>query len=119
MSTVAVALCNYNHGKYLDGCLRAIVTQSRPADQIVIVDDGSTDDSKDIILDCAARHPTISAYFNGVNQGVMTSLKRAMGAVSSRARSQAFPGETGLGVRAIVSSGPNSCSPRPLSLPCR
>src|ERR1700674_2804175 len=77
VSTVAVALCNYNHGKYLDGCLRAIVTQSRPADQIVIVDDGSTDDSKDIILNYAARHPTISAYFNGVNQGVMTSLKRA------------------------------------------
>jgi glycosyltransferase involved in cell wall biosynthesis len=82
VSTVAVALCNYNHGKYLDGCLRAIVTQSRPADQIVIVDDGSTDDSKDIILNYAARHPTISVYFNGVNQGVMRSLKRAMDAVS-------------------------------------
>jgi glycosyl transferase family 2 len=82
VSTVAIALCNYNHARYLDGCLGAIVTQSRPADQIVIVDDGSTDDSKDIILDYAARYPTISPYFNGVNKGVMISLKRAMDAVS-------------------------------------
>jgi GT2 family glycosyltransferase len=38
MSTVAIVLCNYNHGKYLPESLGHLCRQTRPADQIVVKD---------------------------------------------------------------------------------
>jgi len=47
--TVSVIVPVYNAAKYLDKCLHSIVTQSYPYLEIVCVNDGSTDESADII----------------------------------------------------------------------
>lgn len=46
---VCVVITNYNYGRYVDGAIESVLKQTRPADEIVIVDDGSTDDSQSII----------------------------------------------------------------------
>jgi hypothetical protein len=77
MSTVAVVLCNYNHAKYLPDSLGHICAQTRPADQIVVIDDGSTDDSWQIIDEFARKHSNLEAFANNGNLGVEASIARA------------------------------------------
>jgi glycosyltransferase involved in cell wall biosynthesis len=81
MSTVAVVLCNYNHAKYLPDSLGHICAQTRSADQIVVIDDGSTDDSRRIIDEFARKHSNLQAVANERNLGLEPSITRALGLV--------------------------------------
>ena len=78
MSTVAVVLCNYNHARYLPDSLGHICSQTRPADQILVIDDGSTDDSWDIIQGFARDHSNLQAHANGRNLGLEASIAAAL-----------------------------------------
>lgn len=46
---VTIGIMNYNYGRFLEDCLQSVLTQSYPYIEILIVDDGSTDDSMEII----------------------------------------------------------------------
>jgi glycosyltransferase involved in cell wall biosynthesis len=48
-NTVAVLMPCYNNGDYVADAIESVLAQTQPADEIVIVDDGSTDHSKDVI----------------------------------------------------------------------
>jgi len=76
--TLSLLLANYNHAEYLHTALAGICGQTRPADEIIIVDDGSTDDSLAIIDDYAQRHPNIRVIRNGGNRGQHYSIQRAL-----------------------------------------
>ncbi len=43
-TSVAVIITTYNHARFLPDAISSIVAQTRPADEIIVVDDGSTDD---------------------------------------------------------------------------
>jgi glycosyltransferase involved in cell wall biosynthesis len=45
LPTVAVIVCNYNYGRWLNGSLKSAATQDYPNKLIVVIDDASTDDS--------------------------------------------------------------------------
>jgi glycosyltransferase involved in cell wall biosynthesis len=45
VGTVACVLTTYNYGQYLGQAIDSLLAQSRPIDQIIVVDDGSTDNS--------------------------------------------------------------------------
>lgn len=47
--TVSVAMCTYNGGRYLQEQLDSIVRQSRLPDEVVVADDGSTDETLSIL----------------------------------------------------------------------
>jgi glycosyltransferase involved in cell wall biosynthesis len=47
---VSIIICNYNYGKYLRQAIDSALAQTYPAIEVVVVDDGSTDDSREIIL---------------------------------------------------------------------
>jgi glycosyltransferase involved in cell wall biosynthesis len=80
--TITVILTNYNHSRYLRESLDAICAQTRPADQIVVIDDGSTDDSLATIRSFAALEPNMLVLENGTNRGVQASIARALGAAA-------------------------------------
>ena len=45
--TMSIVVTNYNYGHFLNLCLASIDAQTQPADQVIVVDDGSTDASLD------------------------------------------------------------------------
>ena len=76
--TVSILLANYNHAQYLPTALAGICGQTRPASEIIVIDDGSTDDSVAIIEEFATRFPTIRLLKNGKNRGQHYSIQRAL-----------------------------------------
>ena len=67
---ISVVLSNYNGDQFLAEALDSVIEQDYQAFEFIIVDDGSTDRSAEIIRDYAARHPEmIKPILNEVNQG--------------------------------------------------
>jgi glycosyltransferase involved in cell wall biosynthesis len=81
-ATLTVVLPNYNHAKFLSRALEALLAQERAPDEIIVIDDGSTDDSVRIIDQFAAKSPSIKVLLNADNRGVAPTLERGLQAAS-------------------------------------
>jgi glycosyltransferase involved in cell wall biosynthesis len=75
---LSVVMPNYNHASYLSTALNAILGQKVLPDEIVIVDDGSTDDSRSLIEHWMSRESRIRAVFNLSNRGAIASINRGL-----------------------------------------
>ena len=69
---VSVIVTNYNYGKYLRRCIKSLLNQNFDSYEIIIVDDNSTDDSKNILLEYTT-NPLIKVISNSTNIGVGAS----------------------------------------------
>ncbi len=69
-------MANYNHGRFLETALTAILEQSRPPDEIIVVDDASTDDSVEILKVLARQSPLIRIEQNERNLGVVATVNQ-------------------------------------------
>ncbi|MGC4082842.1 MAG: glycosyltransferase family A protein [Vicinamibacterales bacterium] len=45
--TISAIVCAYNEAAYLPACLHALLAQTRPPDEIIVIDNASTDDTGD------------------------------------------------------------------------
>lgn len=68
--TLSVIIPNYNKEKYLRRCVESILSQTFQPDEIIIVDDCSTDSSRDIIFELASENGIIRPVFLEKNGGV-------------------------------------------------
>lgn len=75
--TLSVLIPNHNHGCHLADCLESLLKQSRPPDEIIVVDDASTDDSWEIATRLVATEARIRLFRNPRRLGVMGTLNRA------------------------------------------
>ena len=73
---ISVLMCVYNGDKYLKEAIDSIIGQTCTDFEFIIVNDGSTDSSRDIILSC--KDPRIVYVENNVNLGFATSLNRGL-----------------------------------------
>lgn len=61
---ISVIIDNYNYGKYISEAIESVLHQTYNDYELIIVDDGSNDNSKDIILDYCNRYKDkITAVF--------------------------------------------------------
>jgi len=74
--TVSVVIPNYNHAQFIGTALTALAAQTQAADEIIVVDDASTDDSIPIIERFAAALPQLRLLRNERNMGVNHALNR-------------------------------------------
>jgi glycosyltransferase involved in cell wall biosynthesis len=74
---VSVIVCSYNGGKTLDRCLQSLKEVDYPDYEVILVDDGSKDDTQEI----AARHPWIVSV-RQENKGL--SFARNVGAYAAK-----------------------------------
>lgn len=56
--TVGVVIPTYNHARFLAEAISSVLAQTRPADEIIVVDDGSTDDPISVV----AQFPQIRIF---------------------------------------------------------
>ncbi len=68
--SLTVIIPNYNNEKYIGKCIKSVLSQSLLPDEIIIVDDCSTDSSKQIIKEFAENNARIKPFFLEENGGV-------------------------------------------------
>lgn len=66
---VSIVVPNYNHEKYLTERLDSIVNQSFQDWELLLLDDASTDHSRELLHAFAAREPRATCRFNTKNSG--------------------------------------------------
>ena len=79
MEAITVILANYNHEKYLPDSLGSLLRQTSPADELIIVDDASTDDSAAVSSSLMDSVPNVRFERNGKNIGYVASVNRVIG----------------------------------------
>jgi glycosyltransferase involved in cell wall biosynthesis len=67
----SVLISNYNYAPFLAHAIESVLAQSVPAHEIIVVDDGSTDHSRDVMLSYGQR--IISLYQNNAGQAAAIS----------------------------------------------
>jgi len=75
---LSVVLPNFNHAQFLGAALDALLHQTRPADEIIVIDDASTDASAALIERYQASHPAVRLVRNEKNLGVVRNLNRGL-----------------------------------------
>lgn len=78
MPRLSVIINNYNYGRFLRQCIDSVLNQTVPADEVIVVDDGSTDESREVMESYGDR---IVAVFK--ENGGQASAMNAGYAVSS------------------------------------
>ncbi len=71
-----ICLC-YNHASYVEGSIRSVLEQTYDLVELVVVDDGSRDGSREVIAPLAAEYG-FETIFNGENMGNCRAFNRAL-----------------------------------------
>jgi GT2 family glycosyltransferase len=92
MSEVSVIIPTWNMRERLERCLQALQAQTHPADQVIVVDNHSTDDTAQTV---AARYPWVDLVRlpenRGTAGGVNAGVRAACGDVLTTLDSDAYP----------------------------
>ncbi|WP_405144419.1 glycosyltransferase [Sphaerisporangium sp. NBC_01403] len=80
---VSIVVPVHNCRPYLDRCLTSLLEQ-RVSKEIVIVDDGSTDGSRDLLADYATKYPEIRVSYQQASGGAGKPRNRAIAQASGR-----------------------------------
>jgi hypothetical protein len=79
----SIIIIVYNQEKYLAECIDSVLQQTYEAKEIIIIDDGSTDNSTDICLKYRDENPNKIFFFRQQNSGAFVArtegMKRAKG----------------------------------------
>ncbi|MFN0140710.1 MAG: glycosyltransferase family A protein [Pyrinomonadaceae bacterium] len=77
-SRVSVFVPCYNHDPFIERCLRSIFAQTLAPKHLLVIDDGSTDDSKQIIERVLRDCPFPSKLISRENRGLCATLNEAI-----------------------------------------
>lgn len=71
-----ICLC-YNHARFVEEAVESVLRQTWPNVELWVVDDASTDNSREVISALAAKYRHIKVQFNPVNMGHCRSFNQA------------------------------------------
>jgi glycosyltransferase involved in cell wall biosynthesis len=74
-NTISVVITAYNYARFLPRCLESVLGQSHPANEIIVVDDGSTDQTPEVVAAFPAVH-----YIRQNNAGKAAAFNRGFDA---------------------------------------
>ncbi len=78
MKTIGIIVPNYNSGIYIKKCLDSLLEQEYKVNEIIVVDDCSIDESKEIVKEYAEKIDNIHLLENEKNMGVSYSRNRGI-----------------------------------------
>jgi glycosyltransferase involved in cell wall biosynthesis len=77
----SVIIPNYNYGHLISGCIESVLNQTVSADEIIVVDDGSTDVSRDVIGAFGSKIISIFQANQGQAAAISSGFSRATGEI--------------------------------------
>jgi GT2 family glycosyltransferase len=75
---VSVVVPSYNHAAYVERALRSVFAQTHRALELIVVDDGSTDASADVIERCLRDAPLPTRFERRSNEGAAAAINRGI-----------------------------------------
>ena len=75
----SVIIPNYNYGHFIAGAIQSVLNQTISVDEIIIVDDGSTDNSRDVIESFGHRVISVFQTNQGQAAAISAGFSRASG----------------------------------------
>jgi len=76
---LSVVVTTYNGEKYIQEQIDSILNQTRVPDEVIVLDDGSTDETLDILIDYENNHPSIfDIKINDRNLGVTKNFEKGI-----------------------------------------
>jgi glycosyltransferase involved in cell wall biosynthesis len=81
LKSVSIIINNYNYARFLRRAIESALAQTHPAVEVIIVDDGSTDDSGDIIGDFEGRATVIRRRNAGQGAAVNAGFAASRGEI--------------------------------------
>lgn len=81
--TLSVLIPVYNGAKYIRRCLNSVLSQSVLPQEIIVLNDASTDDTVEIIKEYQSNHSLIKLLHNEKNKGLILSQNRLINEASS------------------------------------
>jgi glycosyltransferase involved in cell wall biosynthesis len=79
---VSILVAVYNGSAYIDEQLRSVVSQISPGDEVIVMDDCSSDSSPDIVARYEREHPNVRLIRNERNRGVRATFEGLLNAAS-------------------------------------
>lgn len=83
MSDIAVLVPSYNHSPFIERTLRSIFAQTRQPKQLIVIDDGSKDESPQVIKRVLNECPFDSVFIPRENRGICSTLNEGLSKTSS------------------------------------
>src|SRR5215469_6859032 len=77
---ISVVIVNYNYGRFLGDCVDSVLAQTYPNVEVIVVDDGSTDDSLMVLESYQDRIIIIRQNNQGVSRARNTGIRTSKGA---------------------------------------
>ena len=84
MAKVSVIITSYNYEKYIRETINSVLNQTINDWELIIIDDNSTDNSIDIIMEFANKDTRIQVIRNCENLGLKESIKTALLAATGK-----------------------------------
>jgi teichuronic acid biosynthesis glycosyltransferase TuaG len=81
---VSVVMPNFNGARFIGPAMRSALDQSHGELELIVVDDGSTDDSRDIIAQLERQDQRVRAFYETERQGPAVARNRAIAAARGR-----------------------------------
>jgi alpha-1,3-rhamnosyltransferase len=75
---VSVIIPSYNHERYVEECLYSILLQDYSNFEVIIIDDGSKDNTALVIEGIAEKHGNVTFLKNELNLGLTATLNKAL-----------------------------------------
>jgi glycosyltransferase involved in cell wall biosynthesis len=75
--TVSVVIATYNRAAMVRQAVEAALAQSRTPDEVIVMDDASTDGTAETLAELAAAHPTVRTFRRAANSGGVGSWNEA------------------------------------------
>ncbi len=75
--TLSVIIPNFNHAHFLPACLDSVLNQSWQPEEVIVIDDASTDNSVEVIEGFMRKYPLVRLHRNPENRGILYNINLA------------------------------------------